>query len=756
MPTRRALVALPSLALPGLLLGACGSPDTGRAPGACESGLLPGDLVITEIMVDPPGADAGREWFEIYNATPNELNLDGVLLLHSREDGTDAKVHEIGRPWVLPPDDYGVAGELVDEDEVLAALPYIDYGYADGLGSMRNSTGRLVVACGDDVIDEVLYLDPTQGASRGLSGERTPQAGDNDDLGLWCDATSELDSESLGTPGAINDICIGSGGPLSCIDGGEVREARAPAVGDVVITEVLANPEASEETDGEWFEVYIGVDMDLNGLAVGTDPTGQEADPVASNDCLPVAAGTRLVFARDMDSAINGGLDQVDQLFNFSLRNSDGQLVLSYGGEVLDEFAWSSTPAGASLNLDPDFRTPQDNDDPRYVCPATIAYGAGDLGSPGSANEQCAVPPPEGQCLDGDSFRDAVLPQPGDLVVTELLPNPDAVGDTEGEWFEIRAEAGFDLNGLSFGREEGVADSRVETEACLPIAAGSYAVFAREADATVNGNLPVVDGVFDFSLVNSNGLLWVGTDEATLDVVQWTSSSTGATRSLDPNFANPDQNDDEANWCDAVDPYGAGDLGTPGADNPACDGGKVDDGMCMDGGKLRAIVPPGPTDLVITEWMPDPDVVSDANGEWFEVRASANVDLNGLELSRISGGAFQLEATLASADCLSVTADSYLVFARNPDMMGNGGLPVVDFEIDFSLLNSNGGLAVGLGGEHFDEVTWESSTTAAATSVDPGSQTAVGNDDPANLCDATTPYGPGDNAGTPGDVNPSC
>ncbi|MCH9683206.1 MAG: lamin tail domain-containing protein, partial [Deltaproteobacteria bacterium] len=546
MSTRTPLVVLPWLAVPGLLLAACGSPDTGRPPGACESGLLAGDLVISEVMVDPAGADAGREWFEIYNATPNELSLSGVLLLHSREDGTDAKVHEIGRAWMLPSDDYGVAGELVDDEDVLAALPYIDYGYGDELGSMRNAAGRLVVSCGDQIIDEALYFEPTQGASRSFTGDRAPQAADNDDLALWCDSTSELDSESFGTPGAVNDICIGTGGPLSCLEGGQVREARAPVVGDVVITEVLANPEASEETDGEWFEVYIGADIDLNGLAVGTDPTGLEADPVASNDCMPVAAGTRLVFAREMDTALNGGLPVVDQQFGFSLRNSDGQLVLSYAGEVLDEFAWDSTPAGATLNLDPDFRTPEDNDDPRYVCPATTPYGAGDLGSPGEANEQCPVPPPEGQCLDGDTFRDAVLPQPGDLVVTELLPNPDAVGDTEGEWFEIRAESAFDLNGLLMGREEGVGDVRIETESCLPIAAGSYAVFARDADPTVNGNLPLVDAVFDFSLINSDGLLWIGTDEATLDVVTWSSSSGGASLSLDPAATNPDDNDDEA------------------------------------------------------------------------------------------------------------------------------------------------------------------------------------------------------------------
>ncbi|MCH9688768.1 MAG: lamin tail domain-containing protein, partial [Deltaproteobacteria bacterium] len=190
--------------------------------------------------------------------------------------------------------------------------------------------------------------------------------------------------------------------------------------------------------------------------------------------------------------------------------------------------------------------------------------------------------------------------------------------------------------------------------------------------------------------------------------------------------------------------------------NPACDGGGNVDGMCMDGGRLRAIVPPAPGELVINEWMANPDVVTDANGEWFEVYVDADVDLNGLELSRISGGNFQLETTLTSADCLSFTAGSHVLFARESDTMVNGGLPAVDFVVSFGLNNSDSGLAVGLGGEHHDEVTWTSSTTAAATKLDPGAQSVAGNDDPANLCDATTPYGTGDNAGTPGDPNSGC
>ncbi|MCA9706616.1 MAG: lamin tail domain-containing protein [Myxococcales bacterium] len=746
LPSRCWPVFLGSLAV----LSGCRN-DRTDAVGACASGLLPGDLVITEIMADPPGADSGREWFEVYNASGLELDLLGTVLLRSREDGTDAKIHRIRRSWVLPPEGYGVAGGVLDEDDVLALVPHVDYGYEDGLGDMGNSSGRLAIACDEDVIDDAIYVEPSSGAARGFTGDRAPDAIANDDLALWCDASSELDAESLGTPGEPNDICVNTGGPLSCIENGTVRPARAPTLGDVVITEVMANPEASEETDGEWFELYIGADIDLNGLAVGTDETGAEADPVASNECLPVAAGTRLVFAREADPTLNGDLPQVDAAFTFSLRNSDGQLVVSYGGEVLDVLAYGSTPAGASLNLDPDFRSPEGNDDERYLCPSTTAYGAGDLGTPGGPNEECAIPPPEGQCLEGEAFRAIVAPLPGDLVITELMPNPSAVGDTEGEWIELRANAAFDLNGLELGRAEGVADSVVETEACLPLVPGDHVLFAREADEAVNGGLPPVDGLFDFSLVNSDGTLWVGHGGATLDVATWPSSSSGAARSLDPAAADPAANDDDAAWCDALTPYGAGDLGTPGEPNPACGG--IPTGTCSDGGTERDIVRPQLGDLVITELMANPDVVTDANGEWFEVLVLAPVDLNGLEFGDDPANP---DATLpVGGDCLAAAAGERVLFARSADPLVNGGLPPVLGTFGFGLTNAGGTLFVGLEGRALDTITWSSSPTGASSSLDPAAENPVDNDVEANFCPSTEPYGDGD-LGTPGAVGPAC
>jgi hypothetical protein len=718
--------------------------------------VLPGDLVITEILPDAVGDDSGREWFEIYNASGLELDLQGVLLVRSRADGTDAKLHPVQRSWVILPGEHGVAGGILDDEQARALVPYVDYGYAGDLGDMTKGEGRLVVACGDTIIDEALYVEATSGASRGFTGDRTPDATGNDDLTLWCDATTLLDAETFGTPGESNDICVGAGGTVSCFDAtlGDYRIAVAPT--DLVVTEVMSNPSVDDDDPKEWFEVFVGADFDLNGLALGKESDLSDATPLTLNDCVPVASGTRLVLARSDDMMMNGGLPRVDALFDFDLIQT-GSVVVSYQGVLIDELPYRATDPGAATNLDPDFTNAEYNDVTGFSCDATVPYGDGDLGTPGEANSECTeIVPPEGQCFDGGTLRDIRRPTAvGDLVITEFMPNPEAAeSEDAGEWFEILAVVPFDLNGLAVGRVDADDEDLVETAqgACVSLAAGDRAVIAHEVDPAVNGGLPRVDATFGFSLPNTGdrGLWAGGTKDAPLDAVTWTSSFAGAATSLDPDATDPAANDDPANSCAAIDSYGSGDLGTPGSENPSC--GSTPAGTCNDGGVDRAVVLPEAGDLVITEIMPNPAAVGDTSGEWFELLATASVDLNGLELGDDLASP---DATLPpGGDCLAVGAGERVVLARNADPVANGGLPPV-IVAAFSLTNDGGTLSVGLGGQPFDTVTWTSSTAGASWTVDPAAEDPLGNDDPANWCVASEPFGAGD-LGSPGVQGPAC
>jgi hypothetical protein len=103
-------------------------------------------------------------------------------------------------------------------------------------------------------------------------------------------------------------------------------------------------------------------------------------------------------------------------------------------------------------------------------------------------------------------------------------------------------------------------------------------------------------------------------------------------------------------------------------------------GMCFDGGSARPIVSPVSGELVINEFMPDPALVSDGNGEWVELRTTAAVDLNGV---RLTDGATTLE--IDDASCLRFAAGELVLIAADGNPAVNGGLPTVDAILTFAL-----------------------------------------------------------------------
>ena len=121
-----------TLTLPAMLLVAaalstaaasCGSSSSDDA-GDCGS-LLPGDLVITEIMANPAGSDSGNEWFEIYNASSEAITLTGLTLFTSREDGTSEEEHEFAEV-TIEAGQYLVVGSVLNDPTLLP--PHVDYG----------------------------------------------------------------------------------------------------------------------------------------------------------------------------------------------------------------------------------------------------------------------------------------------------------------------------------------------------------------------------------------------------------------------------------------------------------------------------------------------------------------------------------------------------------------------------------------------------------------------------------------------------
>lgn len=526
--------------------------------------------------------------------------------------------------------------------------------------------------------------------------------------------------------------------------------------GSLVVSEVLADYDAPTGASGaddghEWFELYNASSspVELAGLTIShTRPDGSRENLHVMR-AVTVGPGEYLVLGNVLPDFLPAHVDYGYGADLGDLYNTDGgKLSLLCGATLVDEAIYDTVEAGRTRTLDgdaaPDY---QANDSQLAWCDAPMdasaEYEPANFGTPGGPNQSCMNVTP-GTCMDGATMRPTVPPVAGDLVISEVMPDPMAVGDTAGEWIEVRVNRDVDLNDLGIAGASGTPVILSSTN-CVRATAGSYVVFARNADPAMNGGLPAVTGSV-VSLTNSNGTVRLLMGATELDAMTWPSARAGRSIQLDDSFTTPADNDVAANLCDGNAAYGAGDLGTPGAANRDCGGSTA--GMCLDGATMRPIVKPTAGQLVINEWMPDPNAVTDTNGEWFELRATADVDLNGLQVGTTTLGA--TPAVPPSGPCLRVTTGGFALLARNATAATNGGLTTVDATTTANLVNSGGMLQIGIDGAQLHMVTWATSMAGRSIMIDSdGTQ--------CNAPAGVPTYGAGD-TGTPRAINtpPEC
>lgn len=387
-----------------LASSACGL-SLGEAEPDCE-GWKPGGVVLTELLPDPAGADTGQEWVELHNPGSSAVDLKGLLLYAARPDGSQERAYLFEASVPVEPKGYVVLGDVRSSEPVAP----VNHSYGDTLGSLGNSGGLVGLRCGDVIVDEVRYTGPVRsGVARIYDGRLVPDAAGNDEPGRWCDAPVPASgSGARASPGAANPPCplggadggvpVGSepdaGGTAgTCLSSGTVRSVSPPRPGDLVITEVMADPKAVADTSGEWMEVYALRDVDLNGVTLANEGSGRAV--LGDSKCLELRAGTYGVLARSGDALANGGLPPVLGTFSFGLGNSQEPhaLRLLLGETLLDEVAWTSaaTP-GVSRQLDPSRKDATRNDAPEGFCltPEGVRYNAVDRGTPGAENRPCA------------------------------------------------------------------------------------------------------------------------------------------------------------------------------------------------------------------------------------------------------------------------------------------------------------------------------------------------------------------------------
>jgi hypothetical protein len=184
--------------------------------------------------------------------------------------------------------------------------------------------------------------------------------------------------------------------PLTAGDDGPVRAITLAAHGDLVVTEIMKDPDALPDGAGEWVEIYnaSGAPIDLNGMNLSDD--GNNNAPIGVSRVI--AAGAYAVLAVDGNLQTNGGVGVLYAWMGqaFFLDNGDDEVVLEKpNGDVIDRVVYDAgllwpDPMGASLSLDPSVRDAVGNDAPAAWCVSPAApFGLGDLGSPGLPNPAC-------------------------------------------------------------------------------------------------------------------------------------------------------------------------------------------------------------------------------------------------------------------------------------------------------------------------------------------------------------------------------
>jgi hypothetical protein len=684
----------------------CGRPDASDAV-ECHSPAPRYDIVITEIMQNPSMVwDSVGEWFEIYNAGNAPVDLAGWTITDELNN-----THIIEGPLLVASGEYLVFGRNADSSVNGGVV--VDYRTGTDI-FLFNSSDRLVLLDNEGrEVDRVVwdngatFPDPNGASMSLVSIGRDNAVGAN-----WCTATTVFGDGDLGTPGWANSCATGT---------------------RMVISEIMQNPDAVSDFHGDWFEVYNpnGFSVDLSGWTIKDD----DADSHIVSGSLSVPAGGYVVIGRDGDTSRNGGapVDYVTGSDILLHNNYDELILIDPDGVRIDRVAWDDgrtfpDPTGASMTL---LDLGADNGNGASWCRATTPFGNGDLGTPGAANT-CADPTP--------------LPPMARLEITEIMANPAAVIDNDGEWFELYNHEPYDvdINGWVI-RDFDTNVHVIDNGGPLLVPAYGHIVLGRNADTATNGGVAVdyaygpamvlYNAADEVVIVDKNGTI---VDQVAYDDGQTFPDPEGAAIALESLALRNDVGD---HWCVANTAYGDGDAGTPGTFNSCGPGTPV-------------------APLVINEIMQNPASVPDSVGEWFELYNPTNetVDVNGWI---IRDDDYNLHL-IDNGGPLTIAAHGFLVLGREGSTWANGGVSL-DYAYGTGMVLYNGSDELVLIDSNYvevDRVEWDDGATfpdpvgASMSLIDP----AFDNLDGGSWCVSGGSYGVGE-SGTPGAANecgPAC
>lgn len=508
---------------------------------------------INEVMADPDTC-GWPEYVELYNTQDKTISLDGWIFDYGngyRRKGLDG--------FSIPANGYVILFHAKHTDifPENIAIPI------ETFPQLFNNGKTLALYAGEECIDSYSYLQ----AKPACSWEY-----DEDGWHLSTDPRG-------GTPGKSNSE------PTTTEEEPEEEpeEPETPVVpeepeqpeesypkGSVIIHEVMADPKgltALPET--EYIELYNKVDqsIDLSNWILNYGTT-----PIALTDVVIPAHGWAVLYRSGREIEVENGQACPLDKFPSALANTGKELSLyDANSQLIDQYTYPKAKPACSWEFDEEGW--HLSSDPRGGTP-------GEANSEAEENEEEpdeTPDEPEEETNPEPEIPEAQQPQPGDIIINELLPEPFVDGC---EYIELynRSEQELSLKDvcISTRKSDGSLNTRYPLEAYpQTLQAGDYLLLTKSIEGVENFySLPASLNWLECKLpvlsnTGSTVVLYREEGEIIIDEVsyspKWHAPTVKNKKGVALERKDPDKDSQNAdNWTSAASSAG---FGTPGLEN---------------------------------------------------------------------------------------------------------------------------------------------------------------------------------------------
>lgn len=340
--------------------------------------------------------------------------------------------------------------------------------------------------------------------------------------------------------------------------------------GSVIIHEVMADPKgltALPET--EYIELYNKVDqsIDLSNWILNYGTT-----PITLTGIVIPAHGWAVLYRSGREIEVGSGQACPLDKFPSALANTGKELSLyDANGQLMDQYTYPKAKPACSWEFDEEGW--HLSTDPRGGTP-------GEANSEAEENEEEpdeTPDEPEEETNPEPEIPKAQQPQPGDIIINELLPEPFVDGS---EYIELynRSEQELSLKDvcISTRKSDGSLNTRYPLEAYpQTLQAGDYLLLTKSIEGVENFySLPASLNWLECKLpvlsnTGSTVVLYRGEGEIIIDEVsyspKWHASTVKNKKGVALERKDPDKDSQNAdNWTSAASSAG---FGTPGLEN---------------------------------------------------------------------------------------------------------------------------------------------------------------------------------------------